>query len=364
MNPTDICYLSISELRDLYQRRELSPVEVTRVILDHIDRRNPDLNAFVTVTPDLALKQARLSEQAYATGNAPPLSGIPGSLKDLTVTRGIRTTKGSLLSKDWVPDFDAPIVERLYQAGMVMLGKTNTPEMGWKGDSGNRIVGPTHNPWKHGHTAGGSSGGAAAAVAAGLSTISQGSDGAGSIRIPASFSGVYGFKPSWGLVPYYPPSAVAVLSHIGPITRTVYDAALMLKTLAGPDPRDPTSLPGHTDYTACLEGNLNGLRVAWSPNLGYAPIEPEVQDISARAAARFEELGCHIEEAHPDLPDPWEDILSVIWGSAFAGLARHNLDEIRDSLDPGLLEVTEQGFKISGPEVAEAYMKRNDYYQG
>ena len=161
MDATDLCYLSAVELRDLYRKRQLSPVEVTAAILDRIERINPSLNAFVTVTADLARQQARDAEQAYLSYATPaPLAGIPVSIKDLTATKGIRTTRGSLLYKDWVPDFAAPIVERLYAAGIVMLGKTNTPELGWKGDSGNRIVGPTHNPWKHGRTAGGSSGGA------------------------------------------------------------------------------------------------------------------------------------------------------------------------------------------------------------
>ena len=163
MNDTDLCYLSGVELRRLYERRELSPVEVTEAVLRRIESLDSRLNAFVTVTPERALAEARAAEAAFASAeDPPPLAGIPGSLKDLTATRGIRTTRGSLLTADWIPDFDAPLAERLRDAGMVLLGKTNTPEMGWKGDSGNRVVGPTHNPWRHGCTAGGSSGGAAA----------------------------------------------------------------------------------------------------------------------------------------------------------------------------------------------------------
>ncbi len=362
MNTTDLCYLSALELRTLYQKREVSPVEVTEAVLSRIDRLNPSINAFITVTRELALKQARAAEGAYAKKECPPLlAGIPASLKDLTPTKGIRTTRGSLVYKDWVPDFDAPIVERLYAAGGVMLGKTNTPEMGWKGDSGNRIAGPTHNPWKLGRTAGGSSGGAAAAVASGLGPLAQGTDGAGSIRIPASFCGLYGLKPSWGLIPQYPASVVELLSHIGPITRTVRDAALMLTAMAGADPRDRLSLPVQTDFLSAMEGSIAGLRVAWSPDLGYAAIDSEVREIAAAAAQRFGELGCHVEEAHPEVQDPW-DFVNLIWASAFAGIYLHNLNEVRDLIDPGLLAVMEQGQRFSAAELASAYTQRNDYY--
>ena len=275
---------------------------------------------------------------------------------------GIRTTRGSLRYKDSVSDYDAPIIERLHEAGAVILGKTNLPEFGWKGDSTNRIIGSTHNPWKHGRTAGGSSGGGTAALAAGLGPLAQGSDGAGSIRIPASFCGIYGLKPSWGLIPQYPASAVELFSHLGPMTRTVADAALMLNVMAGADPRDRLSLPTEIDYLAALEEDVAGLRVAWSPDLGYALVDPEVREIVEKAALRFEELGCHVEEAHPNLEDPWESIVHVIWASAFAGLHLHDLETVRDQIDPGLVRVIEQGLQLSGAEVAIAYARRNDYY--
>ena len=250
---SELCYLPALDLRDRYRRRELSPVEVTAAVLDRIDALQPRLNAFVTVTRDRALQQAQAAERAYRDGGAGPLAGIPLSLKDLVPTRGVRTTMGSLLQQDWVPDFDAPVAERLLGAGGVLLGKTNTPEYGWKGETSNRVSGTTHNPWRHGRTPGGSSGGAAAAVAAGLGPIAQGSDGAGSIRIPSSFSGIFGIKPSFGLVPQYPASAVELLSHVGPMTRTVRDAALMLGVMAGADPRDPHSWSQPCDYLARLQ---------------------------------------------------------------------------------------------------------------
>ncbi len=363
MSSDDLCYLSAYELRDLYLKRELSPVEVTKALLHRIERLNPVFNPYVTVTHEHALEQAVRAERAYMAGNAGTLAGIPGSLKDLTPTKGILTARGSLLYRNWAPDYDAPIAERLDDAGMVLLGKTTTPELGWKGDSGNRVNGPVHNPWMVGRTAGGSSGGAAAAVALGLGPIAQGTDGAGSIRIPCGFCGLYGLKPSWGRVPQYPASVVELLSHAGPITRTVKDAAMMLTAMAGAHPMDRLSLPDSTDYLAEMEGGIDGLRIAWSPDLGYARIDPDVQRVAAAAAARFQELGCNVEEAHPGLSDPWE-IADVIWAASFAGVFKDNLNEVRDLLDAGLVAVIDRGRGVSGAELATAYARRNDYYHG
>ena len=360
----DLSYLSAVELRQRYRSRELSPVEVTEATLSRISAINPTLNALVTVTPELALAQARAAERTYAGQDEPgPLAGIPISIKDLTPTKGIRTARGSLVDPNWIPEEDAPLVERVYAAGAVMLGKSNTPELGWKGDSGNRVFGPTHNPWKHGRTAGGSSGGAAAAVAAGLGPLAQGSDGAGSIRIPASFCGIFGHKPSFGLVPQYPPSAVGDISHLGPMTRTVADAALMLTVIAGGDPRDRFSWSSGVDYLAALDQDVRGLRVAWSPDLGYARVEPEVREATAAAARTFEALGCVVEEMSPDLPIP-QDIIDILWASAMAGYFHGRLDRVRALIDPGLLEVVEFGQTLSAAELAAAQGRRGVYYAG
>lgn len=362
--PDDLCFLSALDLRDRYRRRDLSPVELTEAVLARIDRLNPRLTAFVTVTPELALEQARAAERAYAAPDAGPLAGIPISIKDLTPTRGIRTARGSLIDPEWVPDEDPPVVERAYAAGAVMLGKTNTPELGWKGDSGNRLVGPTHNPWRHGRTAGGSSGGGAAAVAAGLGPLAQGSDGAGSVRIPAAFCGIFGLKPSFGLVAQYPASAVGDLSHLGPMTRTVRDAALFLDVAAGADPRDRLSWspPPGTSYLAACDGGVAGLRVAWSPDLGYARIDPAVLAPIERAARRFADLGCEVELVDPALETPWP-LLDVMWSTAMAGYFSGRLDTVRDLLDPGLLEVVEHGRTFSAEALAAALIRRNDYAQ-
>ena len=303
------------------------------------------------------------AERAYAGGDAPPLAGIPTSIKDLTPTRGVRTARGSLIDPDWVPEEDAPVVERLYAAGAVMLGKTNTPELGWKGDSGNRVFGPSFNPWNLVKTPGGSSGGAAAAVAAGLGPLAQGSDGAGSIRIPAAFCGIFGLKPSFGLVPQYPPSAVGDLSHLGPMTRTVRDAAMMLTAMAGADARDRLSWSSGIDYTRDLDAGVRGLRVAWSPTLGYAPVASDVLEKTERAAMAFRELGCEVEQVDPKLPDP-AAILDVIWSGSLAGYFAGRLDEVGHLLDPGLLAVLERAASLSAVDLAHALQQRNAYYTG
>jgi aspartyl-tRNA(Asn)/glutamyl-tRNA(Gln) amidotransferase subunit A len=364
---TDPWALSAVELRARYKRRELSPVEVARAVLDRLDALEPRLAAFVTPTPELALQQAEAAERAYAEGSAGPLAGVPLSIKDLTATAGIRTTRGSLLHADEVPTEDAPLVERLYGAGAVMLGKTNTSEYGWKGDSSNRVRGSTQNPWREGRTAGGSSGGAAAAVAAGIGPIAQGSDGAGSIRIPAAFCGVFGIKPSFGRVPQWP--AGSTLSHAGPIARTVADAALMLDVMEGADARDRWSLPQAGGHLAAAEAGtaggergdaLAGLRVAWSRDLGFAAVEPAVADCAEAAARRLAELGAEVEEAHPDAGDPYP-VLDVIWSCRMAGLFGARLPEIEDRLDPGLVEVVRAGACYSGADYGRAVLAQNAY---
>jgi aspartyl-tRNA(Asn)/glutamyl-tRNA(Gln) amidotransferase subunit A len=358
-----IAFLSASELRRLYSARALSPVEVAQAVVDRMERLNPKLNAFTVMTPELALEQATNAERAYAAGDALPLAGIPTSIKDLTPTRGIRTARGSLIDPDWVPDEDAPVVERLYAAGAVTLGKTNTPELGWKGDSGNRVFGPSFNPWNLAKTPGGSSGGAAAAVATGLGPLAQGSDGAGSIRIPAAFCGIFGFKQSFGLVPQYPPSAVGDLSHLGPMTRTVRDAAMMLNAMAGADARDRLSWSSGIDYTRDLDVGVHGLRVAWSPTLGYAQVTPDVLEQTERAAMVFRELGCEVEHVDPGVPDP-ANTLDVMWSAAMAGYFRGRLCDVGHLLDPGLLAVIERAASLSAADLAYALQQRNTYYTG
>lgn len=358
----EIAYLSAEALIEKYRARTLSPVEVTGAILDRIAAINPGINAYTTVSGDIAMQNAREAEECYLDGDdVPALAGVPFSIKDLTPTKGIRTARGSLLDPEWVPDEDPPIVERLYAAGGVMLGKTNTPELGWKGDSGNRVFGPTYNPWHRERTAGGSSGGAAAAVALGLGPIAQGSDGAGSIRIPASFCGIFGFKQSFGLAPQFPPSAVGDLSHLGPMTRTVRDAALMLNVIAGADARDRLSWSSGIDYLAGIEDGVRGLKVAWSPNLGYAKVSPAVQAATERAVQTIIDLGAEVEIRDPGLPDP-ADILDIMWAAAMTGYFAGRLDKVRDEIDFGLIATIDRAGSLTAADLASAQQRRNGYY--
>ncbi|MFT4039784.1 MAG: amidase family protein, partial [Thermomicrobiales bacterium] len=359
----EIAFTPAAELVAAYTARRLSPVEVTTALLERIEQVNPVVNAYTTVSAEEALAGARAAEAAYARGDAAALAGVPFSIKDLTPTKGIRTARGSLVDPDWVPDEDPPVVERLYAAGGVILGKTNTPELGWKGDSGNRVFGPTFNPWKLDRTAGGSSGGAAAAVATGLGPIAQGSDGAGSIRIPAAFCGIYGLKQSFGLVPQYPPSAVGDLSHLGPMTRTVTDAALMLNAIAREDARDRLSWSSGVDYTAGLDDGIAGLRIAWSPTLGYVDVDDDVLAATEAAVRTLEGLGAEVVTVDPGLPDPAE-ILDKLWAGAMAGYFLGRLDEVGELIDQGLLATVLRTGSLSAGELASAQQRRNGYYTG
>lgn len=358
--------MTVRELRSSYESGALTPTAVAETVLERVERLNRDLTAFVTVTADEALQSAAVAERALRGGDsgqdpAGALCGIPVSIKDMIATRGIRTTMGSLLLEDWIPDFDTPTAERLRAAAAPLLGKTTTSEFGWKGDSGNRVVGPARNPWRLDRTAGGSSGGAAAAVAAGLGPVAVGSDGAGSVRIPAAFCGVFGIKPSFGVIPAFPISPVESLSHLGVLATTVADAAAMLDTLAGPDARDRFSLPDlGSGFADSLTEPISELRIAWSPNLGYAAVEPGVAESTAAAAAVFESLGCHLDEVVPGWEDPYP-FLDVIWSAANAGRHRGDLAQVRHLIDPGRLAVIESGMRLTGPEVAAANAAKSDF---
>ncbi|MBI2461338.1 MAG: amidase [Candidatus Rokubacteria bacterium] len=359
MHDDDLCYLPATDLAAAIRAKALSPVEVVEAFLARIERLNPLLNAYCTLTAEAAREAAREAEAAVLAGRPlGALHGVPVSIKDLIITRGVRTTWGSKIYEHHVPEEDAPAVERLRAAGAILLGKTNTPELGWRGSTDNLIFGPTRNPWDPGRTAGGSGGGAAAAVAAGLGPLAVGTDGGGSIRIPASFCGIYGLKPSFGRVPIYPASAAEALSHAGPMTRTVADAALMLEVMAGPDERDRNSLPADgAGYTGAIEGDLRGLRVAWSPDLGYAAVDPEVRALAGAAARRFVDLGCEVEEADPGFGDPQTAWVTLFYGSIAARLDGY-LPEWQDRIDPGLLRTVEKLRGLTAFNFAQALFER------
>jgi len=363
MDSLEICYMSAVEMAEAIKSRKLSPVEVMDAFLSRIERLNPKINAYCTLLAESARTQATEAEKIVMKGEElGPLHGVPFSIKDLTFTKGIRTTFGSRIYENFIPDKDAIVVERLRAAGAIMLGKTNTPEFGFMGVTDNLIFGPTHNPWNLQRHAGGSSGGAAAAVAAGMGPLAQGSDGGGSIRIPSSFCGVFGIKPSFGRVPRGPGFLDwMTLSHFGPITRTVRDAALAMEVMAGRDDRDRHSLPGtNLRYLSYLEGDLKGLRVAWSPDLGYAVVDPQVLAANSAAVSIFETLGCKVDAATPDVENPGRTF-AFTWAVKFASSYSDKLDEWRDQMNPTLVDIIERGKDRTALEYARSALEREEY---
>jgi aspartyl-tRNA(Asn)/glutamyl-tRNA(Gln) amidotransferase subunit A len=355
MNSTDLCYTPATEIARLVRTKALSPVEVTRAVLERIERVNPSLNAYCTITGDLALDTARAAERAVMQGDPlGPLHGVPYSVKDLNFTKGVRTMGGSFIFEQRVPDTDAPLVRRLKAAGGVMVGKTTSPEFGWKALGDSPLTGITRNPWNLGMTTGGSSAGAGAAAAAGLAPLAQGSDGAGSIRIPSSFCGVYGFKPSYGRVPSWPLSNNDYSSHNGPMTRTVADAALMLSVMAGPDDWDRSALDAPPeDYVGHLARTLRGVHVAYSPNLELFQVDPDVARIVRQGVRAFEELGCVVDEVKPRFADTRE-LIRIMWSAHEAGNRAAFLPQWRARMDPGLVACIEAGSRYSAVEYVQA----------
>ncbi|HKZ08243.1 MAG TPA: amidase [Methylomirabilota bacterium] len=365
MGAPELAWLSGLELAQRIRGKEISPVEVVDAVLDRIAAVNGTLNAFCTVAAEEARDVATAAEMAILSGEPlGPLHGVPLSIKDTIFTRRLRTTAGSRLLADHVPEEDAVAVERLRAAGAVIIGKTNTPEFGLKGVTDNPLFGVTRNPWDSARTPGGSSGGAAAAVAAGLGPLALGTDGGGSIRIPASFCGIYGLKPSFGRVPSGPGlPGWETLVQSGPMTRTVRDAALMLDVLAGPDDRDRHSLPaadGPSYLTACDEG-IAGLSVAWSADLGHGRVDPEVADLCAEAAAQFESLGGHVEVVVPTWDDP-EDMYRTLAAAEAYAAYRDRLEAGERALDPAAVELLRFGATITAERYLQAALKRREFW--
>ena len=363
MTDVDLCYTPATELAALIRERKLSPLELTRAVLARVDALNPTLNAFCTPTPELALDEARRAEDAVMRGDRlGPLHGIPYSIKDLALTRGIRTMAGSHIFATRVPDVDAPFVTRLRAAGGIMLGKTATSEFGWKGTGDSPLTGSTRNPWDTAMTSGGSSAGAGAAAAAGLGPLHQGSDGAGSVRIPAAFCGVFGLKPSYGRVPQFPVSNNDSTTHIGPLARTVADAALMLSVMAGPDEMDRTSLPdAPADYVGMIRAGVRGLRVAFSPDLDTLRVDPDVAAVVRDAVRVFETLGCAVEEVKAGFADSHE-MIRMMWNAHEAGNYARYLPEWRARMDPGLVASIENGLSYSLVDYIEMRGRKLAYW--
>lgn len=317
MQTDQIAFTPAWELAELIRTKKISPVEIVDHLLKRISDLNTQLNAFLTIAEAEARSAAQDAEQAVMKGEElHPLHGIPVSIKDMHLTKGIRTTFGSLIFKDFIPDEDEAAVERLRHSGAIILGKTNTPEFGQSGTTENRLGDDCRNPWNIERTSGGSSGGSAAAVAAGLGPLALGSDGAGSIRIPSGFCGLYGLKPTFGRVPVFSSPMFVV---IGPIARTVHDAALMLDVMAGYDRRDPNTIRENPPrFVDTLDVGVDGLMVAWSPDLGYAQVDPEVRSVAQSAAYVFETLGCHVEEATPSSGEPFSIFSTIFPANAYA----------------------------------------------
>lgn len=362
MNATDLAYTPATELVPRIRSKALSPVELTRAVLERIEKVNPTINAFCTVTAEAALAAARAAEDAVMKGaRLGPLHGVPVSIKDLALVKGVPARFGSFVFEQRIGEVDAPYVRRLKEAGAVVVGKTTTPEFGWKALGDSPLTGITRNPWNLGMTSGGSSAGAGAATAAGLGPLHQGSDGAGSIRVPSAFCGIYGLKPTFGRVPMWPISNTDSASHTGPMTRTVADAALMLSVMAGPDDWDRQSLDAPpADYVARLRDGVKGLRVGWSLDLGSLRVDPEVGQVAKRAAAAFAELGCAVEDVKVSLPDTRE-MIHLMWNAHYAGNYGSFLEQFRSRMDPGLVAALEDGRRYTAEAYVEMRGRKNGY---
>lgn len=357
MSNHEICKMDAVSIAAAVREKRLSPVEVIEASLAQMEALEPQLHAFCTLTPELALNRARELEKDIAADRpVGPLAGIPVGIKDLICTKGVRTVSGSFAYEDFVPEEDDVVVERLIAAGAIILGKTNVPEFGYSGVGHNPVYETTRNPWNTDMTPGGSSAGSGAAVASGMCPFAIGSDGGGSIRIPAAHCGLYGLKASMGRVPLYPGtkderypgiSSWESLEHIGPLSRTVADSALMMSVIAGQDPRDRHTLPDpNFDWMETLKGDIKGKRIAYSPDWGYAPVDPRVRQIVGEAVKVFErDLGCIVEEAHPGWNDPYDAFWGIVAAESDLKGMREMADRYGDRMSPHLVDFIRRDWK-------------------
>jgi amidase len=354
MTAADLCFTPAAALVRLFRRKTVSPLEVTRAVLDRIEAVNPLLNAYCTVATDSALRAARAAERAVMRGERLGLlHGVPVSIKDLTETKGIRTTWGSKIFENHIPGEDALVVERLRAAGAIVLGKTNTPEFGSGANTYNAVFGATRNPWNPKLTCGGSTGGGAVALATGMGPLAEGSDLGGSLRTPAAFCGVVGFRTSPGLVAVHPtPLAWDTYGVHGPMARTVRDTALMLAAIAGPDPRAPISYPvDPREFLRAVERpSVRGLRIAWSPDLGVCPVDPEIRRVTATAPRVFERLGARVGADHPDFSGVL-DVVLVSRGARQAAAHAEKLAKWRNVMQESLVKNIEYGLTLTADDI-------------
>ncbi|MGC7100662.1 amidase [Amycolatopsis lurida] len=356
MTDIDLFWSDATELAAAVAKGELTATEVATAYLQRIDELNPTLNAFVYIDRDEVLRNAAVLDQQQEAGEPlGPLHGVPVAIKSLTDVKGMPKTAAMKIWEGAVAENDSIVVERLRAAGALVLGLTNAPEFGYYGGTDNHLWGPTHNPWRYGHTPGGSSGGSAAAVAAGLTPLAEGTDGAGSVRIPASLCGVVGFKPSLGRIPQQitPSRSQSNLFH-GPLARSVADAAVMLDAMAGEHPGDVYSLSKDAEpYAAAVGKSISGWKIAYTPDLGTgAYVDPEVAQIVRDAVAAFEELGAHVTEATPEWPGPIDEIMwKSAWLPGYAGMnSLADWENLRDQVDEGFLEILAQGRELTAAE--------------
>jgi len=356
-----LVFTPAKKLARLIRARKLSAAEVMQAFIAQIERVNPQVNAIVTFLPEQALKAARALDRRK--GPKPPLAGLPIAHKDLFSTRGVRTTFGSLVYKDNIPEQDALVVARLRTAGAISVGKTNTPEFGAGSNTFNEVFGPTRNPHDLSRTAGGSSGGAGAAVASGMLPFADGSDLAASLRNPGNYCNVVGFRPTPGRVPTYPAvNAWDTQPVIGPIARTVEDAAFLLAAMAGPDRRAPVSIaePGSV-FARPLKRSFRKVRVAWTRNFRDLPVEPEVTEVLERQRKVFESLGCVVEEDCPDFSgatEAFETLRAVAFAMRYAHLLKDHRAELKDTVIWNI----EQGLALDGAKVMRAERLRTEVY--
>lgn len=362
MNESDLCYAPATRLGEMLASGELSSVELTRAVIARIESLEPTVNAMAAFTPELALAGAERADRAHAAGESlGPLHGLPVTVKDLAPVADLPMSSGSCIFDGHVPRESAPFVDRLLGAGAVLLGKTTTSEFGWTGVSRSPLTGITSNPWRAGYNAGASSAGAGAGAAAGYGPLHQGSDGAGSIRMPAHFSGVYGLKPTYGRVPNAPVRNNDQVSHVGPLTRTVADSALMMHVMSGPHPLDHYSLESPpADYPARLGDGIAGLRVAFSPDLGHARVDEEVAALVADAVAAFAELGCEVERPALPFGADGAELVRFMWAAHELELAGH-LPEWEGKMDPGLVACIRSAEQATASEYIAVRARKLDY---
>src|SRR5262245_11206763 len=367
MGDTELCFKTAADLVGMYRRKRVSPLEVARALLARIETVNPPLMGYCTVAADQALAAARKATAALGKRGATlgPLHGVPVSIKDLTPTKGIRTTWGSKIYEHHVPEVYGLVVERLKAAGAIVVGKTNTPEFGAGANTFHEVFGATRNPWNPKLTCGGSTGGGAVALATGLAPLAQGSDLGGSLRLPAAFCGVVGFRTSPGCVPVWPGTNLwDTLSVQGPMARTVPDTALMLSTLVGPDPRVPISYPVDPRplLAAVKRPSVKGLRIAWGGDLGITPLDHEVRRVTEATLGVFRALGARVEAAHPDFSEV-DEIVRTSRGVSMVTRHEERLAEWKPKMQANLVRNIEQGLTLTSSDIGRGERLRTMLFE-